>query len=210
MRNLLLGVAALAACAIGTARAVAEDLEILDPQIAQAFAQVLTEAAEKTEKLQVKVVGDCEKSCGVHQEQHGLILVPNKDISPENEAANSDPGAPLAHLFMSKGYTPVIDGKPVDASKLRTITFMGQDGNEQKVNYLALAARHTADDDVWHMYAYGSEDKPLVDARFGEGAGPGSQPLALEVKDIEDNTGTAYVTVFDRYQCNFKICYKPE
>ena len=135
MRNLLLGIAALAACAIGTAKAVAEDLEILDPQIAQAFAQVLTEAAEKTEKLQVKVVGDCEKSCGVHQEQHGLILVPNKEISPENEAANSDPGAPLAHLFMSKGYTPVIDGKPVDVSKLRTISFTGQDGNEQKVYY---------------------------------------------------------------------------
>ena len=52
--------------------------------------------------------------------------------------------------------------------------------------------------------------KALVDARIGEGAGPGTQPLALEIKDVEDNTGTAYVTIYDRFQANFKINYKPE
>lgn len=209
MSKVFLGAVALAACTFGVASVMAADLEILDPQIASQFAQVLVEAADKIEKPQVKIEADVEKSCGVHQEQAGLIIVPQKEIKPENEAVNSDPGAPLAHLFMSTGFTPVIDGKPVDASKLRVLSFQGPDGNEHKVNYLTLAARHT-DDDVWHLYAYGTDAKPLIDARIGEGAGPGTQPLALEVKDFENNEGTAYVTIFDRFQGSFKVSFKPE
>jgi hypothetical protein len=208
MRKLVLGMAALAACGVG-ASALAEDLEILDQQIAGAFAQALSEAAEKIEKPQVKISPDVDKATGVHKEQTGLIVVPQKDITPENEAVNSDPGAPLAHLFMSPNFTPVIDGKAVDPSKLRVLTFTGQDGNEHKVHYLALAARHT-DDDVWHLYGYGSGEKPLLDVQIGEGTGPGTEPLALEVKEFEDNKGTAYLTIFDRYQCNFKLNYKEE
>jgi hypothetical protein len=211
MRKSIFAVAALVASAWGVRAAVAEDLEILDPQISQAFAQVLAEAAEKQEKPKIKIQGDIEKACGVHREQVGVILVPQKDLSAENipDGVNSDPGAPLGHLFMSKGFAPVIDGKPVDKSKLGSVKFTGQDGNEQEVNYLAVAARHT-DDDVWHLYLYGADDKPLLDAQIGEGAGPGTQPLALEIKDVEDNTGTAYVTIYDRFQANFKINYKPE
>jgi hypothetical protein len=47
MRKLLFGVAALAASGFGSAAAVAEDLEILDPQKSQAFAQVLLDAVGK-------------------------------------------------------------------------------------------------------------------------------------------------------------------
>jgi hypothetical protein len=209
MRYLLCGIAALAAGALCAASAVAEDLEILDPQISQAFAQFLNDEIAKVEKPQVKIEGEIEKATGVHREQIGLILVPQKDLKPEDipDAVNSDPGAPMAHLFMSLGFTPVIDGKPLDQAKLRTLKFTGQDGNEQTVSYLALAARHT-DDDVWHLYGYGTEDKPVLDVQIGEGAGPGTQPLALEVKDVEGDVGTCYVTIYDRFQTSFKISYK--
>ncbi|MGD9721721.1 MAG: hypothetical protein AB7O59_05460 [Pirellulales bacterium] len=211
MRNALLGCGALVACAVGASAATAMDLEILDPQIAQAFAQALCESADKIEGVKVKVDPDIEKSCGVFmqaEEPVGLIIVPHKDISPENEAANSDPGGAVGHLFLSKGFAPVIDDKPIEESKMRTIKFAGQDGMEHEVNYLTLAARHT-DDDVWHLYAYGSDEKPILDVQIGEGTGPGTQPLALEVKDVEDNTGTAFVTFFDMFQCSFKLNYKP-
>jgi len=208
MRKHLLAVAALAAGALGTTSAVAEDLAILDPQICQAFAQVLGEAADKIENPQVKVEGDNEKACGVHLDQIGLILVPAKDLKPEEipDAVNSDPGAGLAHLFMSEVFTPVIDGKPLDKSKMRTLEIVGQDGSPQKVNYLTLAARHT-DDDVWHIYGYGSEEKPVLDVQIGEGFGPGTMPLALEVKEVEDSTGTCYLTIYDRFQTSFKVTY---
>jgi hypothetical protein len=209
MRNLLGGIAALVAGIAGAASAAAEDLEQLDEQIAQAFAQVLNEEAGKVEKPQVKIEGEIEKSTGVHREQVGLIIVPQKDLKAEDipEAVNSDPGAPLGHLFMSMGFTPVIDGKPVEASKLRTLKITDQNGNEQQVSYLALAARHT-DDDVWHLYGYGADDKPVLDVQIGEGAGPGTQPLAIEVKDLKDDEGTCYVTIYDRFQTSFKIAYK--
>jgi hypothetical protein len=209
MKSLLLGFAVLSVATLGAASAVAEDLEILDPQISQAFAQFLTEVADKIEKPQVKVEGDIEKACGCHREQVGLIIVPQKGLKPEeiSDAVNSDPGAPVGHLFMSMGFAPMVDDKPLDAAKMRTLPFTGQDGTEQKVRYLTLAARHT-DDDVWHLYGYGTEEKPVLDVQIGEGTGPGTQPLAIEVKDIENNTGTCYVTIFDLYQTSFKLNYK--
>ena len=94
MRKAVLGIVALGACVWGTSSAMAEDLEVLDPQIAQAFAQALTEAAGKIEKPQVKIDADVEKACGVHLDQVGLIIVPQKDITPENDAVNSDPALP--------------------------------------------------------------------------------------------------------------------
>ncbi len=209
MRKLVLGVAALAAGAFGTTSAVAEDLEVLDPQIAQAFAQVLCEVAEKVENPQVKVEGDLNTACGVHREQIGLILVPQKDLKPEEipDAVNSDPGAPMGHLFMSEGFAPIIEGKRLDKSKMRSLPITGQDGTEQTVSYLSLAARHT-DDDVWHLYGYGTDEKPVLDVQIGEGIGPGTMPLALEVKDVEDDAGTCYVTIYDRFQTSFKVGYK--
>lgn len=213
MRKTILGFGALVACTLGASSAMAMDLEILDPQIAQAFAQALCESADKVENVKVKVDPDIEKSCGVFMdagEPVGLIIVPQKDMTPENEAVNSDPGGPVGHLFMSKGFAPVLDEKPIDDAKMRTITFAGQDGQEHKVSYLTLAARHT-DDDVWHLYAYGADEKPILDVQIGEGTGPGTQPIALEVKDLNDNTGTAFVTFFDMYQCSFKLNFtKPE
>jgi hypothetical protein len=211
MRKLLLSLTVCSAGALGASAAVAEDLEILDPQISQAFAQVLTEVAEKTEGLQAKVEGDIEKATGVHRENIGLIIVPQKDLKPEEipESVNSDPGAPMGHLFMSYGFAPVIEGTPLDKSKMRTLTMTGQDGTEQKVSYLTLTARHT-DDDVWHLYGYGTDEKPVLDVQIGEGVGPGTMPLALEVKDVEDETGTAYVTIYDRFQTSFKVNYKAD
>lgn len=209
MRKLMLGIAALVACSWGAASAMAEDLEVLDPQIAQTIAQVLVEAAEKIEKPQVKIEGDVEKTCGCHRDRTGMLLVPDKNIKPDpdNEGVKSDPGAPLCHLFMSDGFTLVLDGKPVDVAKLRTLSVAGPDGNEFKVRYLAMTARHT-DDDVWHVYGFGTDEKPLLDAQINAGAGPGSQPLAIEIKEFEDDAGTAYVTIFDQFQCSFKVAYK--
>jgi hypothetical protein len=206
MRKFLCGIAALAASAVGATSAVAEDLEILDPQIAQAFAQVLGEAVDKIEKPPVKIECDIEKSCGVHREQIGLILVPQKDLKQEEipEAVNSDPGAPMGCLFMSEGFTLVVDGKPLDKSKLKSLEITGQDGSQQKVNCLMLTARHT-DDDAWHLYGYGTDEKPVLDAQIAEGFGPGTMPLAIEVKDMENNEGTCVVTIYDMYQTSFKI-----
>ncbi len=212
MKKLLCGIAALAAGAVGTASAVAEDLEILDPQISQAFAQVLSDAVNNVENAAVKVECDIDNACGVHRDQIGLILVPQKDLKAEEipDGVNSDPGAALGVLFMSDGFIPVIDDKPIEKSKLGSLEITGQDGSEQKVNYLILAARHT-DDDVWHLYGYGTDEKPVLDAQIGEGFGPGTMPLALEVKDLDDeDNGTCYVTIYDMYQTSFPLAYKGE
>ncbi len=89
---------------VPSARHPAEDLEILDQQIASAFAQALCEAADKIEKPQLKIEADNDKATGVHKDQTGFILVPQKDIKPENEAVNSDPARPLATCSCRKAF----------------------------------------------------------------------------------------------------------
>ena len=65
--------------------------DLIDPVVEQAFAQALVESADKVEGLKVKVDPDLEKACGVFMdagEPVGLIIVPQKDITPENESSS--------------------------------------------------------------------------------------------------------------------------
>ena len=48
----------------------------------------------------------------------------------------------MAHMFLSPGYTLVIDGKPLEEAKLRHLEVMSPDGNTLKIGYLTLAAAH--------------------------------------------------------------------
>ena len=61
-------------------------------------------------------------------------------------------------------------------------------------------------DSDYRLYAYGSGDKPLVDAQFSEGTGPGAEPVAVEVTNIDENErqGDVVVTVFGKYQAKFR------
>lgn len=204
MRNLVWALAVLVGQGWGAGRVVAEDWQILDPDTAQAYAEVLAPMAEKVEKPQVQIAGDVAKSTGVNRDQIGLVVVPQNGLSGIPSGAREAPGAPIAHLFLSPGLVPLSDGKPIDPSKMRTLTFTAQDGSQQKVNYLALAARLT-EDRVWHLYGYGTEEEPVLDTRISSGRGPGILPIAVEVRNFEDNQGRCYVTIYDSYQAYFPI-----
>ena len=59
----------------------------------------------------------------------------------------------------------------------------------------------------YRLYGIGrNANQPLIDARFDDGEGPGQTPLALEVKDIDEESETAAVviTVFNKYQAAFR------
>ena len=58
-------------------------------------------------------------------------------------------------------------------------------------------------EDDYRLYGIGrNASEPLIDGRFGDGEGPGQAPLAIEVKDIDEESETAAVviTVFNKYQ----------
>ncbi len=47
--------------------------------------------------------------------------------------------------------------------------------------------------------------RPVIDVKFSGGKGPGAKPLAVEIRDIEGQTGSLVVTVFDKYQASYRI-----
>jgi hypothetical protein len=98
-----------------------------------------------------------------------------------------------------------VNGQKLDASKLRTVSFQADDGSEHEVNVLLLSARQLSESD-YRLYAYGTGDKPLIDAQFTEGSGPGAEPVAVEVTNVDEaeRQGDVVITVFGKYQAKFR------
>lgn len=190
----------------------ADDLQAIGKDDAQRFGKILSEAAAKLEKPQVKIDGDADKAVGLHApEKLGMLLVPQKDLKESEELEEkfkADTGASLAYLFLYH-LVPVIDGQPVDGSRLRSVTLTGDNGESHTVHVLLLSVRKIGEDD-YRLYAYGHEDKPLIDTQFAEGTGPGDLPIAIEVKDKDEvnHQGKIVLTVFGKYQAGFKTAYK--
>jgi hypothetical protein len=211
MKKLLLPVLALYACAAFAAVSLQDKLDPIEPEKAREIGKKLAEAAAKIENPQVKIDPDADQAVGVHYpEKAGAILVPCKGVKEGNPdpAVQTDPGAPLGYLFLYH-ITPSSNGKPADADKLRTVSVTDDKGNEHRIAVLLLAVRQVSEDD-WRLYAYGQDKKPLVDAAFSENSGPGTQPVAVEVKEIQDRHGKLVVTVFDKYQASFPVEHREE
>ena len=47
--------------------------------------------------------------------------------------------------------------------------------------------------------------QPLIDIPLSKNAGPGTKPLAVEIKEIQDREGKLFVTLFDKDQASFKV-----
>lgn len=192
----------------------AQDLEKIPEEVTRKLAERLSEEAGKIEKPQIKVETDVTKANGVHlPEKLGLLVIPQKDLKESAELDASfqkEPGAAIGVLFMYH-LTPLADGKKVDSSRLRTITFEGDDGEGRPLATLLLAVRKLADDD-YRLHVYGKDAMPLVDARFSEGTGPGAEPVAVELKDIDHQKqeGSVVITVFGKYQASFRVGYTGE
>ncbi|MBI3462501.1 MAG: hypothetical protein HY000_05485 [Planctomycetes bacterium] len=196
------------------APAVPEDVTPIDSEQARAIAARLVQEANKFDKPQIKIDADPQKANGVHSpDKLGIMVVPQKDLKESEELSakfKTEKGASLAYLFMYH-VVPVIDGKPVETSQLRSVKLIGDNGTEHIVYVLLLAVRQPADDD-YRLHAYGHLDKPLVDAKFAEVSASGPEPVACDIKEPNDQTkqGKLVVTVFGKYQASFQCGYKAD
>jgi hypothetical protein len=88
------------------------------------------------------------------------------------------------------------------------VSFAHDDGRNVTVHLLQLSVRQLAEDD-YRLYGYGREGGPVVDVRFSEGAGPGPEPVAVEIKNVDEASreGNVVVTVFGKYQAQFRAAY---
>ena len=215
MKALALSLAFFSVLSLSGMAGYRDDLEPVGKELAQKDGKQLSDEAAKFEKPQVKVEADPEKANGVHvPAKVGVLVVPQKGLEPNEELAakfKTDRGASLAFLFLYN-ITPVIDGKPVDGSQLRSVKLTDDSGTEHTVHVLLLAVRQLADED-YRLHAYGHEDKPLVEARFSEGS-PGQvpEPVAVDIKDpnVSTHQGKLVITVFGKYQASFTVGHKAQ
>jgi len=184
--------------------AAAETLNEMDPFTAQTYAQYLVEIMDDVEGQQVKVDANPESALGLAAGGEGVILVPVKGLKAgeEHSEVYTENGASLAYLFLSPRFNPVLDGKQVAQDKLHTVTYTDDSGSEKKATCLILTVRNTAD--TWHLYAYGKDAKPLIDAQFSESSEEADSPVAIGSTSAEDETSLV-VTVFGKYAASFKI-----
>jgi hypothetical protein len=214
MKKFIVSVPLVVCLVLPVLAAVVDGLEPIEAELAHRFGKLLSDEADKISKPQIKISADADKAVGLHVPQKvGILVVPQKELKESEELAEkfkSDKGASLAYLFLYN-LVPVIDGQPVDASRLRTVELADDEGNRHKVYVMLLAVRQVSEDD-YRLHAYGHEEKPLVEAKFSQGTGPGAEPVAVEVKEVNEAThqGKLVLTVFGKYQAGFTCGHKAE
>ena len=174
-------------------------------ELAREIGKALLEAAP------MDFAGDPSQAVGVFAEDEeeeglGMILVPADGLNEEEAEMEVGDSAPLALLFTSTPILPAIDGRLIDRDRLHSVAFTDDEGDEHEVNCMMLIVKRIAEED-YRLYGIANANtEPLVDARFDDGEGPGQTPLALEVKDIDEESETAAVviTVFNKYQAAFR------
>ena len=214
MKKFVVSVPLVVCLVLPVLAAVVDGLEPIEPEMAHRFGKILSDEADKITKPQIKIVADPDKANGVHApEKAGILVVPQKDLKESEELAEkfkTEKGASLAYLFLYH-LTPVIDGQPVDASRLRSVELADDNGSKHTVYVLLLAVRQVAEDD-YRLHAYGHDEKPLLDAKFSLGGVAGTDPISVEVKDINEAThqGKLVLTVFGKYQVGFTCGHKAD
>ena len=193
---------------------VAQEVEAIPEDFVRRLAPKLVEEAGKLDQPKIKIEADVEKANGVHLPgKLGALIVPQKELKESEELAakfKSELGAPLAYLFVRE-LVPIVDGKKLDAAKMRTVSITDNDGKEHIVHVLSLAVKQLSEDD-YRLHAYGIDGKPLVDVKFAEGTSSGPAPVAVELKNPNEakREGSVVVTVFGKYQATFQAGFTGE
>ena len=182
-----------------------EGIKPVPAEVARGIGKALLEAAP------MNFAGDPSRAVGVFAEDDeegmlGMILVPVEGLNEEEAEMEVGDSAPLALLFTSAPILPAADGRLIDRGRLHSVTITDDEGHEHDSNCMMLIVKRIAEED-YRLYGIGKNaHEPLIDGRFDNGEGPGQTPLALEVKDIDEESETAAVviTVFNKYQAAFR------
>jgi hypothetical protein len=198
---------------VSKVRADDSGLSEMDPDIAKEYGAKLTEQLHKEHKdLAVKIDPDAEKAVGLSNPDtnEGILLVPLKGFREESEGpkeTEAGRGLGLCYIFSSPSYVPSVDGKPVDAKKLRTMKFKDGEGNEHETVCLICAVKHGEGDD-WNLLVYGKGKEPLAKSSFEEATDAPKADLALTIKDAAADKATLVINLFGKYCVAIPMSHK--
>ena len=179
----------------------------MSAETTQSYASHLVELFKnQTKDPQVKFDVDFAQATGLHAGQDGIIAVPVKGLKEEavDPAVETENGAGLCVLFLSTCYAPTLEGKPIDAKKLRRFKYNDGQGGEREALCLLVSVKHVGGDD-WRLLAFGTEAKPVIDSTFSEATESTDKQLTIKVSGAKDKKAKLGFTVFKKYSASFGI-----
>jgi hypothetical protein len=188
----------------------ADDLQKMQPEVSQLYAQHLSDLFKKEHPdLPSKIEVDPSQASGVLSGQDGIICVPAKDLKEGNidPAVESEAGAGLCYLFLSPCFAPLKDGKPVDSQKLRRIKFDNGQGQEREAICILVTVKHLGGDD-WRLYGFGTEKTPIVNSQFEDASSGADKSLAFKVSGSKDMKANLELILLSKYSSSFAIASK--
>ena len=199
----------LSLAATSAARADAE-LERLDKPTAGAFGSFLSLQLANEKDLVAKIEPDLANCVGLADSGQGIILVPGPKLGTVEADArvNADPGAPLAYLFLSKRFDPIVDGQKVPEDKLRRITVSAQ-GNSITATALILTLRHVGESD-YRLFVYGAGNEPIAQARLFPAEDKQEGAVDMHVQDAFEKQQTLVITLRGQYEASLQIANEAE
>jgi hypothetical protein len=213
MRSLKTVVAVFACLGLFVLSVHAQELERVEAKVAHKMAKQLCAQAKRLKNQQLHIDPDVTRAEAVHRDRDAaLIVVPQQGLKENRndnaEVVKTDPGAALGYLF-AYHLVPVIRDQPVPAKQLRRVTATDDQGTQVELNCMLLAVRQLEGDD-WRLYVYGAEKRPLLEVPFTESSGSETAPLSVACKNVQGVDGDLVLTVFGRYQAQFKVRYQPQ
>ena len=146
---------------------------------------------------------DTEKVAGIKGGEAGLIVIPDKKLTPELLAAVTDKPTAIGQLWMHK-VVPAINGVAADSAKLRTVKVAGDDGSKSvEVYYLSVSKSAAGTLDL-ALTSAGKESLlkvPLVKTD----ATASAVPVAVAARKDGENGGVLALSVFGNYKADISI-----
>lgn len=189
----------------------AEEFEKMGPEITELYAKYLSENFdEKVPGRQLKFAVEPAKAIGLHRNgQEGVMAVPAKGLKedPNDPAFESEKGAPLCYLFLTHTYAPIVDGKPIDPTRLNRFKINDEAGAERDAACMILTVKHVAGDE-WRLLGFGSDAKPIVSSVFGQASKDGVKSVEMRVDAANDGKAKLEMTVHKKYSAEFSFMMK--
>jgi hypothetical protein len=181
--------------------AAAQAQEILPREEAMKIGMIATLQAPPSMNTPIEVDADLKRPLAGRDGDYGVLILPETKLTAGViEAAGKQP-IPLGQLWMRR-LTPMVDGSPVDASRLQVVSIQ-HEGETHRVPLCLLGARRT-DAGALELVVYSKGREPLVRAPLQKTERKQSLPIEITA-ERESDSGRLTLHFAGRYSATLTV-----
>lgn len=189
--------------AVTIATTFAVDIQPIESEAAGKIARVILSQYGAPADAPFVTELDTEKVAGIKGGEAGIILIPDKKLTPELLAAATDKPTAIGQLWMHK-VVPSINGAAADSAKLRTVKVAGDQGTKAvEVYYLSVSKSAAGALDLALTSA--GKDALLKIPLVKTDATATAAPLAVAAHKDGEHGGVLVLSVFGNYKADVSI-----